>query len=247
MKIALHATDLLDAVDLTDTLAGFGHQVDSFSVVQDLCSALYRSPDSIGIVASGTAAFASYTVRGFRNADVKNLVFVLLDQPRRLGVEASAVQRIEVLAAGADEVQPLSIDPAELKARLAAIARRGTYNDHRLIKMPSCHFDAASGFVERDDGGKPIRLTPSEGKLLMEFARQPGVTLTKDVLIDRLYGDDEAPIPKIIDVFICKLRNKLKRGLTEGLEVIETRWGRGFAFVPDGFVPRYRNQVRVAR
>lgn len=248
MKIAVHATDLMDAADLAATLTGLGHQVESYAVVQDLCSALFRSPDTIGIIASSTPSFASFTVRGFRNADVKNLVFALLDQPRRLGVEASGEQRIEVLAAGADEVQPLSIDPAELQARLAAIARRGTYNDHQLIKMPGCHFDASSGFVERADGGKSIRLTPSEGRLLMELARQPGVTLTKETLLDRLYGDgDEVPFIKIIDVYICKLRTKLKRGLTDGLEVIETRWGRGFAFVPEGFVPRFRNQVRVAR
>ncbi|CAM5765700.1 winged helix-turn-helix domain-containing protein [Mesorhizobium amorphae] len=246
MKIALHATDLLYSANLVVTLPALGHEVKSHAVVQDLCSALYRSPEAVGIIASSSSAFAALTVRGFRSADVKNCLFVLIDQDGR-GVEAAAAERIASLAAGADDAQPLSIDPLEIHMRLAALGRRGTYNDHQLIKMPGCHYDATSGFVERDDGGKPIRLTPSEGKLLMEFARQPGVTLTKEVLIDRLYGDDEAPIPKIIDVFICKLRNKLKRGLTDGLEVIETRWGRGFAFVPDGFVPRYRNQVRVAR
>lgn len=247
MNIALHATDLMVASDLTDTLTGLGHRVENFAIVQDLCSALYRTPDAVGLIGSSSSAFAAMTVRGFRNADVKNCLLVLLEQ-RGLDIEAAAVERIASLAAGADDVQPLAIDPSEINARLAALGRRGLYNDHLLIKMPGCQFDAATGFVEREDGGKPIRLTPSEGRLLMEFARQPGVTLTKEALIDRLYGDaDDVPYSKIIDVFICKLRTKLKRGLTDGLEVIETRWGRGFAFVPDGFVPRFRNQVRVPR
>ena len=54
-----------------------------------------------------------------------------------------------------------------------------------------------------------------------------GKTLTKETILDHLYGGMDEPELKIIDVFICKLRKKLAQA-TGGSHYIETVWGRGY-------------------
>jgi len=51
--------------------------------------------------------------------------------------------------------------------------------------------------------------------------------LSKEVFLNNLYGGMEEPDPKIIDVFICKLRKKLASA-SGGTDYIETVWGRGY-------------------
>jgi DNA-binding winged helix-turn-helix (wHTH) protein len=53
-----------------------------------------------------------------------------------------------------------------------------------------------------------------------------GTPLTKEMFLDHLYGGIDEPEPKIIDVFICKLRRKLANAC-DGKNFVETVWGRG--------------------
>ena len=54
-----------------------------------------------------------------------------------------------------------------------------------------------------------------------------GSTLTKEMMLNHLYGGMDEPEIKIIDVFICKLRKKLANA-SNGKNYIETVWGRGY-------------------
>jgi two-component system cell cycle response regulator CtrA len=63
--------------------------------------------------------------------------------------------------------------------------------------------------------------------MLELLSLRKGTTLTKEMFLNHLYGGMDEPELKIIDVFICKLRQKL--GQACGLEnYIETVWGRGY-------------------
>jgi len=75
--------------------------------------------------------------------------------------------------------------------------------------------------------GKPIRLTGKEYSVLELLSLRLDVTVTKDMLLDHLYGGKDEPQLKIIDVFICHLRKKLAQA-TDGKHYIETVWGRGY-------------------
>jgi len=59
------------------------------------------------------------------------------------------------------------------------------------------------------------------------LAMRQGKTLTKESILNHLYGGIDEPELKIVDVFICKLRKKLARA-TGGKSYIETVWGRGY-------------------
>ena len=62
--------------------------------------------------------------------------------------------------------------------------------------------------------------------ILELLSLRKGTTLTKEMFLNHLYGGMDEPEPKIIDVFVCKLRKKLAQA-TGGNHYIETIWGRG--------------------
>ena len=73
----------------------------------------------------------------------------------------------------------------------------------------------------------PVRLTTKEYSILELLSVRRGTTVTKEMLLNHLYGGKEQPELKIIDVFVCKLRKKLAQA-TGGNHYIETVWGRGY-------------------
>jgi len=80
----------------------------------------------------------------------------------------------------------------------------------------------------------PVPLTRKEFEVLEVLASRPGEILSKDVFLSRLYGGGpDGPEGKIIDVFICKIRAKLRK-LTGGDGLIDTVWGRGYVLRDPG-------------
>ena len=75
--------------------------------------------------------------------------------------------------------------------------------------------------------GKPVHLTGKEYATLELLSLRKGITLTKEMFLNHLYGGIHEPEVKIIDVYICKLRKKLAQA-TGGNHYIETIWGRGY-------------------
>jgi two-component system, cell cycle response regulator CtrA len=82
-----------------------------------------------------------------------------------------------------------------------------------------------AGIVSVDD--QPVHLTGKEYGVLELLSRHKGTTVTKEMLLNHLYGGMNEPELKIIDVFICKLRRKLADA-AGGNHHIETVWGRGY-------------------
>ena len=74
--------------------------------------------------------------------------------------------------------------------------------------------------------GTRLHLTGKEYQMLELLSLRKGTTLTKEMFLNHLYGGMDEPELKIIDVFICKLRKKLKAAA--GHHYIETVWGRGY-------------------
>jgi two-component system cell cycle response regulator CtrA len=74
---------------------------------------------------------------------------------------------------------------------------------------------------------KPVRVTCKEYWIFELLSVRKGAIVTKQTLLDHLYGRMDAPELKIIDVFVCNLRKKLAQA-TGGIHYIETVWGRGY-------------------
>jgi DNA-binding winged helix-turn-helix (wHTH) protein len=75
---------------------------------------------------------------------------------------------------------------------------------------------------------KPVHLTVKEYGILELLSLRKGMTVTKEMFLNHLYGGAYEPELKIIDVFVCKLRKKLAHA-TGDKHYIETVWGRGYA------------------
>jgi two-component system cell cycle response regulator CtrA len=72
-----------------------------------------------------------------------------------------------------------------------------------------------------------VHLTGKEYQMLELLSLRKGTTLTKEMFLDHLYGGMDEPELKIIDVFICKSRQKLSEA-TGGENFLESVWGRGY-------------------
>jgi two-component system, cell cycle response regulator CtrA len=74
--------------------------------------------------------------------------------------------------------------------------------------------------------GHRVHLTRKEYQMLELLSLRKGMPLTKEMFLNHLYGGMDEPEPKIIDVFVCKLRRKLANA-SDGRIFVETLWGRG--------------------
>lgn len=81
--------------------------------------------------------------------------------------------------------------------------------------------------------GSRLDLTPKEYEVMQLLAMHKGATLTKDMVMNRLYGRTDARSRKLIAVFICKLRKKVAVACN-GDHRIGTVWGRGYTLCDPG-------------
>jgi two-component system, cell cycle response regulator CtrA len=133
--------------------------------------------------------------------------------------------KIKALGFGADDFMTKPFDMRELIARIRAIVRRSQGHPASTICTGRLVVDVEGRFASVED--QRLHLTAREYGILELLSMRKGATLTKEMFLSHLYGGMDEPELKIIDVFICKLRKKLREA-TGGQHYIETVWGRGY-------------------
>ena len=134
-------------------------------------------------------------------------------------------KKVQGLISGADDYLTKPFDKSELVARIKAIVRRSQGHSKSILNVGKLEINLDSKTVCVD--GEIVHLTGKEFQILELLALKQGTTLNKEQFLNHLYGGMDEPELKIIDVFICKLRKKLKKA-TGGDDYIGTIWGRGY-------------------
>ena len=139
------------------------------------------------------------------------------------------VDKIVGLELGADDYVTKPFNPRELVARVRAILRRVAGDSTReraaLREVGNVRLDAAAREVTVD--GEPVELRAKAFDLLMALMDHPNIVLSREQLLDKVWGYDYYGRTRTVDVHVAHLRDKL----AESDVVIETVWGKGYKLV----------------
>jgi DNA-binding response OmpR family regulator len=134
--------------------------------------------------------------------------------------------RIVGLEVGADDYLTKPFSPRELVARMKAILRRVEPHDRReQLTLGDVELDRQSHDVTV--AGAAVELTAKEFDLLAFFMANVGVVVSRDVLLDRVWGQEYPGGTRTVDVHVAQLRRKLGRP-----DLIRTLRGSGYKAVP---------------
>lgn len=164
--------------------------------------------------------------------------FELLRQLREEGIATPALflsarsevaDRIRGLNLGADDYLPKPFAFAELVARIRAVGRRATAeSDEGRLEIADVVVDLPRHRVLR--GGKEIDLTPKEFQIFEFLMRNAGQVVSRDMVLERVWGYGFDPYSNLIDVHMNRLRRKVDRDFPQRL--IHTLKGVGYILEP---------------
>ena len=149
------------------------------------------------------------------------------------------VDRIVGLEMGADDYIPKPFNPRELLARIHAVLRRRPANEvpgapsmeGEVVKFGEFELDL--GTRELRKNGEPMPLTTGEFAVLKAFARHPGQPLSRDKLMEIARGREYEAFDRSLDVQVSR-RRKLIEPDPSKPRFLQTVWGLGYIFIPDG-------------
>ena len=148
-----------------------------------------------------------------------------------LTARGQVVDKVVGLKLGADDYLTKPFETIELMARLEALLRRRASGPERggeRYRFGDVSVDFRRMEVTR--GGETVELSAREIKLLRYFIEHRGATLSRDALLSQVWGYDDMPLTRTVDVHVAGLRQKLEAN-PKSPEYIVTVHGLGYKFV----------------
>lgn len=156
-------------------------------------------------------------------------VYVML-----LTAKSEEFDRVLGLTVGADDYLTKPFSPRELVARVKVMLRRGrttpTQDEKPIFTFKNLRIDAARHEVERN--GEKIELTALEFKLLATLVTYAGMVLSREQLLERVWGYDFYGEDRVVDVHIGHIRQKLEIDPSDPQFIVTVR-GVGYKFADE--------------
>jgi DNA-binding response OmpR family regulator len=158
-----------------------------------------------------------------------------------LSANADVEDKVLLLELGADDYVTKPFSPKELLARVRRAMRRGEIPtpdmsktaakapQHELLLFSNIRVDFTS--MEATRAGKRVSLTAQEFKLLRFFASSPEVVVSRDKLLNEVWGYENYPSTRTVDNHVLRLRQKLEQDPATPRHFL-TMHGAGYKFVP---------------
>jgi two-component system phosphate regulon response regulator OmpR len=214
----------------------------------------YLRPAGIEVILSGSASRGLELLRGGGfDALVLDLTLPDLDGLevcRRVRAEwdvpilmltarGDDTDRIVGLELGADDYLPKPFNPRELLARVHAVLRRrpaqeapgAPSSENEVVNFGPFAFDLGARTLRKN--GEELPLTTGEFAMLKALVRHPRQPLSREKLAQLARGREFEPFDRSLDVQVSRLR-KLIEADPASPRYIQTVWGVGYVFVPDG-------------
>lgn len=149
------------------------------------------------------------------------------------------VDRILGLELGADDYLGKPFNPRELLARIHAVLRRRPRQDapgapsmeNEVVKFGDFELDLGTRVLKKN--GEIVPLTTGEFAVLKAFARHPRQPLSRDKLMEMTRGREYEAFDRSLDVQVSRLRKLLEPDPSKP-RYLQTVWGLGYVFIPDG-------------
>jgi two-component system, OmpR family, phosphate regulon response regulator OmpR len=156
-----------------------------------------------------------------------------------LTAKGDDVERIVGLEIGADDYVPKPFNPRELLARIQAVLRRRTPPTHpgapttepQVAEFGDFRFNLAARNLTKN--GHDVPLTTGEFALLKVLVMHPRTPLSRDKLMELARGREFGAFDRSIDVQVSRLRKLIEADHSKPT-FIQTVWGFGYVFIPDG-------------
>jgi two-component system phosphate regulon response regulator OmpR len=156
-----------------------------------------------------------------------------------LTAKGDDVDRILGLEMGADDYLAKPFNPRELVARIHAVLRRqapaqapgAPTQDAKVVEFGPFALNLGNRSLARD--GEPVALTTGEFALLKALALHPREPMSRDKLMELARGREHESYDRSIDVQVSRLRKLLGED-PQSPRYIQTVWGFGYVFIPDG-------------
>jgi len=207
------------AQKLQSAVAQLGHVCDEATSLRETAQiAQHSGPfDAVVLQVTDAVAEALPVLRAIRSRGLSLPVVIVCG---KLRVE----EEQEAFSLGADDVLTTPISVQLLIVRLRAIQRRTFGHTTALLRCGNVELDQSRREVSVDS--IPARLTTREFDVLEALMLRRNVLLTKEQFMSRSYNEGEDANPRILDVFVCKMRRKL--AAAGAAEIVRTVWGSGY-------------------
>lgn len=146
-----------------------------------------------------------------------------------LSAAGDEVDKVLLLEIGADDYVVKPFGTRELLARIRAVLRRSSDNQKRIAHFGDVQVDFDGRTVRRE--GKEVKVTPAEYNLLAFFLQNADRVLTRDILLNSVWGYEFYPNTRTVDAHIVRLRQKFEEDPAAPRHLI-TVHGVGYRFLP---------------